>query len=865
MDPTKGRRKQLMKKRKQANHHADAPVAQSTGSQRRALGIEQALDIALRHHQTGNLEAAESIYRQVISFQPGNVQALHLLGVVALQRQDYPAALDFFDRAIAGKPDFAEAYTNRGNALRELGRLDKAEASYRKAIAINGAFAMAHYNLGNILLAGKRFDESAAHFRKALAANPRFTEARINLGLVCKEAGNLKEAETCYRTALEQRPDMAVCHYNLGNVLLEAGRADEAAASYERALDREPGYMEARLNLGAALRDLGRLEEAASCYERALDQSSATAPACISYGAVLRDLGKPAEAESWHRRALDLDPEAPLAHFNMGNALRDQGRIDEAVSSYRRAASLEPGTPGFLMNLGNALRDNGKAAESVAVYRQALEREPDNTEVLINLGNAWKELGDSEEAIRTYTRALTVRPDMAEAHYNLGTVFQDQCRITDAMASYRRALELKPDHMVAHSNLLMNLQYDTSVTPEDLLRESRAWEAAHLTGVRVMPPPADRPEPERPLRVGYVSGDLRRHPVGYFLDGVLASHDRSRFRIHCYANQSFGDDLTDRLRCNSDAWQAVFGMTDDELADLIREDGIDILVDLAGHTARNRLPVFGRKPAPVQVTWAGYVGTTGLSAMGYLISDGRETPAGTDDWYVESVVRLPDCYVCYTPPDYAPPVAPLPARRNGFVTFGCFNNLAKINPSVLSLWTEVLAAIPDARLLMVTKALGDPCMERRYREAFAAGGVGDRVLFSGMVPHRELLERYGDVDVALDPFPYSGGLTTLESLWMGVPVITLGGERFASRHSLSHLCAAGLPELIAEDRAGYVAKAVSLAGDLSRLGNMRGLLRERLAASPLCDAPRFTRNLEHAYRTMWLTWCREGSLPGGGK
>jgi len=851
-----------MKNKKKATPRAEAPVSQSPGSQHQAMGIEQALDIALRHHQAGSLDTAESIYRQVIAFQPGNFQALHLLGVVALQRQDYPAALDFFDRAIARKPDFAEAYSNRGNALREMGLPEKAEASYRKAIAINGKFSMAHYNLGNILLASKRFDESAAHFKRALSANPRFTEARINLGLACKEAGNLKEAETCYRKALEQRPEMAVCHYNLGNVLLEAGRADEAAASYERALAREPGYTEARLNLGAALRDLGRLEEAASCYERALAESSANAQACVNYGAVLRDLAKPAEAESWYRRALDLEPDAPLAHFNMGNALRDQGRLDEAVSSYRRAVCLEPGTPSFLINLGNALRDSGNAAKAVAVYRQALELEPHNPEVLINLGNAWKELGNSGEAIRIYTQALLARPDMAEAHYNLGTVFQDQCRITDAMACYRLALELKPDHVVAHSNLLMNIQYDTSITPEDLLRESRSWESAHLAGVRVMPPPAHSPDPERPLRVGYVSGDLRRHPVGYFLDGVLASHDRTRFRIHCYANQSFGDDLTDRLRCNSDAWQTVFGMPDDHLADLIRKDGIDILVDLAGHTARNRLLVFGRKPAPVQVTWAGYVGTTGLSAMDYLVSDDRETPAGTDHWYVESVVRLPDCYICYTPPDYAPPVATLPALRNGFVTFGCFNNLAKINPEVISLWTEVLAGIPDARLLMVTKALGDPNIERRYREAFDAGGVGGRVDFSGMVPHRELLGRYGDVDVALDPFPYSGGLTTLESLWMGVPVITLGGERFASRHSLSHLTAAGLPELIAGDRGGYVARAVSLASDLSRLEKMRSSLRGRLAGSPLCDAPRFTRNLEHAYRSMWLRWCREGSLHG---
>jgi predicted O-linked N-acetylglucosamine transferase (SPINDLY family) len=448
---------------------------------------------------------------------------------------------------------------------------------------------------------------------------------------------------------------------------------------------------------------------------------------------------------------------------------------------------------------------------------------------------------------------------MAEVHYNLGTVFQDQCLLADAVACYRRVLELKPDHTVAHSNLLMNIQYDAAITPEDLLRESTAWEKAQLAGTRVMHRPQNDPDPARRLRIGYVSGDLRRHPVGYFLDGVLACHDPEQFRVHCYANQSFGDDLTERLRANSARWQAIFGKPDEEVAEMIRADGIDILVDLAGHTARNRLTVFGIKPAPVQATWAGYVGTTGLSAMDYLISDNRETPEGTDHWYVESIMRLPDCYVCYAPPDYAPPVAPLPAARNGFITFGCFNNLAKINPEVIGLWTELLRNLPDARLLMVTKALGDPRISRRYRDAFDAGGVGGSVDFSGMVPHRELLERYGDVDVALDPFPYSGGLTTLESLWMGVPVVTLGGERFASRHTLSHLAAAGLHELIADDRAAYVAKAVSLAGDLPRLQELRLSMRDRLAASPLCDAPRFTRNLEQAYRSMWRKWCLESS------
>ena len=328
--------------------------------------------------------------------------------------------------------------------------------------------------------------------------------------------------------------------------------------------------------------------------------------------------------------------------------------------------------------------------ESLQVYRQALEQDAENVEALVNLGNAFKETGRLEEAISSYEKALLLRPEMPEAHYNLGTVYQDQCRMDEAVACFRKTLELKPDHTVAHSNLLMNLHYEVDITPAELLQEAQAWESLQLAGTAVMPPPSTTPDPERRLRIGYVSGDLRRHPVGYFLDGVLASHDREHYEIFCYANQSFGDDLTDRLRQNADQWRAIFGWNDDSVAELIREDGIDILIDLSGHTARNRLLVFGRKPAPLQATWAGYVGTTGLSAMDYLISDSRETPEGSDHWYLESVIRLPDCYVCYSPPEYAPPVGPPPARRNGYITFGCFNNLAKLNRPVMDLWLRLL-------------------------------------------------------------------------------------------------------------------------------------------------------------------------------
>ncbi|MRR53855.1 MAG: tetratricopeptide repeat protein [Deltaproteobacteria bacterium] len=844
-----------MKKKTKGSQNVQHAATRGNSGSGQPMSIASALDFARRHHQAGDLPTAESIYRQILQIDPDNPEALHLLGVSAYQQQHFETAQTLIRQALTRKPDFSDAHSNLGNVLRELGLVDEAEKSFRKAIEGNPRFSMAHYNLGNVLLSRQRFKESAESFERAISNNPRLAEAHINRGIALKELGRLKEAESSYRKALSLKPDLALVHFNLGNVLLEMGCPDQAAACYRRTLELAPGYTEARLNLGAVLRDLGKLEESAACYQQALADMPENAEVLVNYGAILRDSGKAAEAEACYRKALQLAPDTALTYFNLGNALRDLGRLTDAVDNFQRALELSPDSPAMYNNLGNTLRDLGKRDAALEVFRTALQRDPENVEAMVNLGNGLKEAGRLEEAISTYERALLLRPELPEAHYNLGTAFQDQCRMAEAVACFRKTLELKPDHTVAHSNLLMNLQYDLALSPEELLRESCAWESRQLAGIAQLPPPDTPRDPERKLRVGYVSGDLRRHPVGYFIDGVLACHDRDLFEIFCYANQSFGDDLSDRLRHNSDHWQEIFGWSDTAVTEQIRKDTIDILIDLSGHTARNRLQVFGRKPAPVQATWAGYVGTTGLSAMDYLISDPRETPEGTDHWYREAVLRLPDCYVCYAPPEYAPSVAPLPARKNGFITFGCFNNLAKINRPVIDLWIRILQEIPSARLVLATKALGDPAVSARFRKIFADGGVAGRVDFSGPVPHPELLARYGEIDLALDPFPYSGGLTTLEGLWMGVPALTLGGDRFASRHSLSHLTAAGLPEFIVTDKSAYLAKAVSLAHDLAHLENIRLGLRERMQSSPLCDAVRFTRNLEEAFRTMWRRWC----------
>ena len=375
------------------------------------------------------------------------------------------------------------------------------------------------------------------------------------------------------------------------------------------------------------------------------------------------------------------------------------------------------------------------------------------------------------------------------------------------------------------------------------------------TGRDNFPNPRD---PDKRLKVGYVGGDFCAHPVGMFFTAFFRHHDKNAVETFVYMTGADTDHVTESLRGQADHWRDAALLDDAAFAEAARADGIDILVDTAGHTAMNRLRAFARRCAPVQATGFGVMGTTGLDGMDYFLADRFEIPPGHEKFYSESVVRLPGDNVCFAPPDYAPAVAPLPARERGFVAFGCFNAAGKISPEAIALWSRALVLAPGSRMLLKNFGLGVPECRERFIRLFSGHGIGaDRLILEGPATHAELLAAYGRVDIALDPIPYSGGLTTLESLWMGVPVVTLPGETFASRHSASHLANAGYPELIAKDAGDYVAIALKLASDLDGLANLRARLRPKMAASPVCDGARYARGLEAAYRAMWRRWCQD--------
>ncbi len=605
--------------------------------------------------------------------------------------------------------------------------------------------------------------------------------------------------------------DVAIEHHKQGRLL-------DAERVYRALLDAEPLHQDALHLLGVAALQNGRRAESLELIRRAIDVDGCQPAFYNSLGAVHQALGDLPAAVTAYQRSIALDMDNADAHRNLGLVLRATGRLAEAVAAMRRAVMLAPKNPVMLNSLGVSLRSVGEIAESIDCYR----------------------------------RALAIREEYWDAHSNLGNVLKEQCCTDEAIAHYRRAIELAPENPTPWSNMLCALHYRDGITAGELAASHAEFDRAVGEPLRASWRPHDNdPDPDRPLRIGFLSPDLHRHPVGYFLVGVIERLDPAEADTFCYSTSPSPDDLTARLRAKS-TWRDVRPLTDEEIAERIRADGIDILFDLAGHTGNNRILVMARKPAPIQITWAGYVGTTGLAAIDYLLADRHEVPPALEQHYRERVLRMPDAYVCYEPPAGGPAVGPPPALARGHVTFGSFSNPGKLGPQVAGPWARILDRVPGSRLLLKYKGLDDPAHAGRLAAAFADQGIDPRRLdIEGDCPQAELLGHYGRVDIALDPFPYGGGVTTLEAVWMGVPVVTLPGETFASRHALTHLSTIGLTDTIARDLDDYVDIAVRLAADLTSLAELRAGLRDRMAASPICEAERFTTEFMRLMRSVW--------------
>ena len=574
----------------------------------------------------------------------------------------------------------------------------------------------------------------------------------------------------------------------------------------------------------------------------------------------LQQRGLVAEAEAAYRSALAATPgDADVLHLLASNLML-QSRNAEAVALLERVTALRPQCVEAYYNLAGALNALGKYSQAVLHLEHVLALRPDFAEAWNNLGNTLKAAGRLDEAERSYRRALELSPDFAEGVYNLGNLLHLEERIADAIECYRSAFTFQPSFVTAHSNYVYALNFDPGWEPHRIFAEHLAWARIHAEPLRMrVAAPATEASPDRRLRIGYVSPNFRNHAAAYFFEPVLACHDAQRFQVYCYSDVIQADAYTARLQRYGAEWRECARLADDALAQRIRQDQIDILVDLTGHTERNRLLVFARKPAPVQVTWNGYANTTGMSAMDYRITDVLADPPGmTEHLHSETLLRMPDTYMVFRPPDDSPPVNDLPAARSGRVTFGSFNAVSKITPQVVHAWSRILLSVPGARLVMATVPAGRT--HDRMVAMFAANGVDpSRVELCARLPFADFLALHHRADIALDTFPFNGTTTTCHSLWMGLPVVTLAGVSHVARVGVSMLTNIGLTGMIANSVEEYVSIAIGLAQDPARLNTLRRGLRDRMLSSPLTDARRFTRHLEDRLRQVWALWCSRQS------
>jgi predicted O-linked N-acetylglucosamine transferase (SPINDLY family) len=681
-------------------------------------------------------------------------------------------------------------------------------------------------------------------------------EQAMQIALGYHQAGRFANAEDIYCQVLRQDSGHAGALHLLGVLNAQTGRLDAAIDLITRAIAFNPAVADYHIDLGESYRLRGELDASIASFHRALALKPEVAKTHNNLGNALMAQGRASDATAAYRRAVELRPDDAEFQENLGIALHKMGHLDEAIAAYSRARDIKPDHSRIHSNLGIALQEAGRDNEAIAAFRRAVELKPDDARGLNNLGIAYHTVGAADHAIAALTRAIELKPDLAEAYNNLGNVLKDQGRLDDALAALRRAVAAKRDCAETASSILFLLHYHPDLDAQQILAEHRRWARrfADPLAAEIRPHANDR-APDRCLRIGFLSPDLRDHPVGQSLLSLFRHRDRRQVAFIGYSDVRLADGVADALKSLADEWHETMSLGDPEVADRIRADRIDILVDTTLHTAYNRMLVFARKPAPVQVTMLGPPATTGLATMDYRLTDPYLDPPGTSDAdYSEESVRLPHGFWIFQPPEPSPPVTALPALCNGFVTFGYLNQLAKVSRPTLQLWRTILQALPGSRLV-----LQSPCGSHRdqIHVFFDEGGIAaERIDFVVRTSRGSYLERFQELDLCLDPFPYNGHTSTFDALWMGVPVITLAGRTAVSRGGASILSNAGLTEFIARTAEQYVEIVIARATNLARLAALRAELRSRMLASPLLDGRQYATDVEAAFRWMWKAWCR---------
>ncbi len=854
------------------------------------------VNLALALRAIGDPAAALPHFRQAVRIAPNDPDTHHALGSELSQLGQDQEAMACFRQALALAPDHAPAAINLSALLERAGleaqAIDMAEQACRHAPSDPQAWIA----LGLRRMAATRFVSALEAFHRAAALDPRSLQAASNQALALYHLKRFAEAIAQQRLAVANAPTDRSEQVQLAEFLLASGDLAAAEGLFERLVEDWPA--DSRCCTGLALCIFHRTpEQARALLNRVRAHPPRLVPEAIRWIQALHDLGEKSASLAELRALEDRDdlgllermlvadryrnigqyaeqqralqaivtayPTESAPRVRLATALYDNGALDAALTEARAACVFAPNDASAHDALGFVLQGIGRSEEAEVALRRAMELDPLRSEVHSNLGNTLRILNRLSEAAECYRRSIELAPESPFAFSNLATTLMDLGELGEAVTAFRAALERRPDWSEGLSNLIFAMGYMPQFTAADHLAERRRWwdsfgaplyQPRTFDNVRSV---------DRPLRVGYVSADFRHHAAGYVLAPILFNHDPNVVQSVCYYGGSVEDDMTERFRAAAAEWQLVLGLSDDALADLIRRDRIDILVDVSGHTAGNRLKVFARKPAPVQVHAWGQLGGTGLETIDYMLADPMLIPAADRPMFAETVVDLP-CWIAFQTPDREMliDVAPAPALAGGGITFGCFNRLAKVTPPVVALWARVLAAIPDARLLMKTMQFDEHANVVRMRAAFAAEGIDpDRLRFRGRTPRRDHLAAYGEIDIQLDPFPQAGGVTTLESLWMGVPSIALPMQSPSSRATAAIQASIGLGHLNARDEADYVRIAVALAADTAGLAALRRDLRSIFAAHPVGNALAYTRAVEDTYRHLWRAWCTGAQTP----
>ena len=804
----------------------------------------------------GQQQASLSLALEMTAQHPLHGLGWKVLGALYQQQGLKDQALDALKRAAMYLPKDAEVHFNLANALCDAGELKSAVAGYKKAVKINSMFTQAHYNLGLACQDLAQFKDAEASFKVALKQNPKNALMHSNLGVLMKNQKRYKEADIFFTQALKLNPDLVEVHYQLGVSLAAQERFEEAEQRLLLTLAQDPSIYEAYCILNKVYQYLKRDDEAEACLRKVIAIKPDYAEAYFNLANRLKAKGQYADAEAHHLMALSVNPEFVESYNNLGMLKLEKGVYAEAVTYFRKALEIKPDYLDAYNNLGIVLNILGQTQQAEAAYLAALAIEPKLQGILNNYSVLLMHNGQPQKAQEYLDKALAVDDQYLGTYINLGVNYINQGKIPEAESICIEALTIQPDNVQVYSNLLFAMSYLSGAAVNRYL--ARAYEYGQVIAKKVTQKFTTwrcSPSPKR-LKVGVVSGDLRQHAVTYFLENIAQHINHANIELVAYSTDARADHVTHRLKPLFSEWHSLVLLNDEQAANLIHSHGIHVLIDLSGHSAGNRLPIFAWKPAPVQASWLGYWASTGVQEIDYVLTDAVSLPESLQSQFVEKIQYLPDTRMCFTEPQPTVEVSALPALRNGFITFGSFQTMAKVSDEVLALWANVMQSVPNSKMRWQSKAFGTESYRQSVKQRFTLLGIDEsRVELVAFASREDYFAAHAHIDILLDTFPFTGGTTTCEALWLGVPTLTMAGETMVARQGASLLTAAGLSDWVTESQVQYLQKAVQFCSDLKQLSQLRTNLRAQVLASPLFDGKRFAANLEVA---LWDIWQATG-------